>query len=63
MPTLAPTVERIVLNDDEDEIEIEVNFSDKTTFNIRLAPAQIQILGVDIISWKSGNSRVLKRFL
>lgn len=57
------TVDRIVLSDDNEEMAIEVRFADDTSFNVRLAPAPIQIMGVDILGWKKGNSRVLKRFL
>ncbi|MBZ5509075.1 MAG: hypothetical protein LAO78_26755 [Acidobacteriia bacterium] len=57
------TVERIVLGDDNEEVEIEVRFTDNTSFHVRLAPSQIQVMGVDILGWKKGNSRVIRVLL
>lgn len=56
-------VDRIVVSNDSEETALEIRFSDNTSFNVRLASAQIQILGIDMLGWKNGDSRVLKTFL
>lgn len=56
------TVDRIILSDDDEGIAIEVHFSDNTSFYVRLAAA-IQIRGVDLLGWRGGNSRVIKKFV
>ena len=55
-------VDRIVVSEDSEETEIEVRFSDTTSFNVRLAP-RIQIKGVALLGWQGGNSRVIKKFV
>ena len=55
------TVDRIVLSDDDEELAIEVRFTDTTSFNMRLAPT-IQIEGVALMGWEGGTSRVIKKF-
>ena len=57
------TVDCIVVSDDNEEIAIEVRFTDTTSFNVRLAPGQIQVKGVDVLGWKAGNSRVIRKLL
>ncbi len=56
-------VDRIVLNNSEEELSVEVVFMDTTSFNVRLAPALIRILGADVLGWKDGNSFVIKELL
>jgi len=56
-------VDRIIVNNDEEELTVEVVFTDTTSFNVRLAPALIRILGVDVLGWKDGNSFVIKELL
>jgi hypothetical protein len=56
-------VDRIVFNNDDEELALEVVFMDNTSFNVRLAPALIQVLGVDVLGWKDGNSHVIKKLL
>lgn len=56
-------VDRIVLNNDNDELSVEVVFMDTTSFNVRLAPALIRVLGVDVLGWKDGDSFVIKELL
>jgi hypothetical protein len=56
-------VDRIVLNNSEEELSVEVVFMDTTSFNVRLAPALIRVLGVDVLGWKDGDSFVIKELL
>jgi hypothetical protein len=56
-------VERIVLSDDAEEIAIDVRFTDTTSFNVRLAPGQIQVKGGDVLGWKDGDSFVIEELL
>jgi hypothetical protein len=56
-------VDRIILNNDQEELSLEVVFMDTTSFNVRLAPSLIQVLGVDVLGWKDGNSFVIKELL
>jgi hypothetical protein len=56
-------VDCIVLSDDTEEMALEVRFTDNTSFNVRLAPGQVQVKGVDVLAWKAGNSRVIRKLL
>lgn len=54
-------VDRVVVNTEEG-IELEVRFQDSTSFNISLEIGKAQVIGADLLVWKEGNSRVVKKF-
>lgn len=57
------TLDRIVVDAQDDCTEIEVRFDDDTSCNIRLAVSQPRIVGADLLGWRKGNSRVIKRWI
>jgi hypothetical protein len=56
-------VDRILVGDDGEEMLVEVRFTDNTSFNVRMTPGMVELEGIDILGWKAGNSRVLRKLL
>lgn len=54
-------VDRVVVNTDEG-IELEVRFQDSTSLNVSLEVGKAQVIVADLLVWKEGDSRVLRKF-
>ena len=54
-------VERIVIGND-DYIEVDIQFQDNTSIGIQIS-SKLVTERVDLLGWKKGNSRVLKKLL
>ena len=54
-------IDRIVVRDD-DHLDIDIRFQDNTSLAIELN-AQMRVESIDLLGWKQGNSRVLRKLL
>lgn len=54
-------VDRVVVNTD-DGIELEVRFQDSTSLNVSLEVGKAQVIVADLLAWKKGDSRVVRKF-
>ena len=54
-------IDRIVIGSD-DYLEIDIRFQDNTSLAIELN-AQMRVESVDLLGWKQGNSRVLRKLV
>jgi hypothetical protein len=58
------TMQKIVLTKDEDGYEIDIAFTDKTAFHIELElEAQVAIDLVELRDWKTGDGKLIKKFV
>jgi hypothetical protein len=57
-------VEKIVITDDDEVHEIEIRFTDKTACHIEFgARIRLDLDLVEVRNWKTGNGKLVKRFV
>ena len=57
-------VERVVVARDEDTQSVDIQFKDRTGFHIEFTVrAEVELDSVELINWKTGNKRLVKKYV
>ena len=55
-------IERIVICTDADALELDIRFQDNPSFAVQLeADIEVRVENAELLGWKDGNARVLRK--